>query len=397
MVAAMKAIIAPLALLMAAGAALPASAEVLVDRSQTRKVCQLTGETDRQTGKPVLNATESRYRFWGTDLGASFEHDGKLVFLFGDTHAAPGLSRARDRDIIAFSADADPDDCLKLDVMTDGDGGYRPLTIAGVDGGEFSVPSGGFSANGAIHVVATSGRTATSPMGHSVMASSTNGGRDFKPDYVLSSRHFINVAAAKSNPEDAEALPDGMGKGVLLWGSGSYRKSSAYLAVLPEDRAGDRGAIRYFAGVDVAGQPVWSAREEDGRALFDQPCIGELSTAWNPDLGKWVMLYNCGAPESRILARTADRPWGPWSEPQTLFDACEDKGFCSFMNQAGCTTLSDPHNPGTAGDPYAPYIIAKFHKGEEGRYSDIYFLMSTWNPYNVVLMKARLTLPDAVS
>lgn len=387
------------------GRAVPlADSDVVIDRAATRKICQVTGETDRSTGRQTINATETRFKFWGTDLGSSFEHDGKLVFLFGDTHAVPGLHRVHDRDIIGTSTTADPEDCIKLDVMTDGDGGYRPLTIPHVDGGEFSVPTAGFSANGVMYVIATTGQTATSPMGHSVLASSSNGGHDFRYEYDLSSQHFINAAAAAVTAEDTPGLPQDMGDAVLLWGSGSYRKSDAYLAALPKGRPGDHLALRYFAGLDSAGAPVWSSREQDSAPLFKQSCIGELSVAWNPDLRKWVMLYNCGEARSQIMLRTADRPWGPWSQPQVLFDAADDKGFCHFMNgdsvqqvsasDTPCQAVSDPHDPEVAGDPYAPYLIAKFSRGVAGSHSDIYFMMSTWNPYNVVLMKARLKLHD---
>jgi hypothetical protein len=329
---------------------------------------------DRSTGRPTLNRTETTGRFWGTDLGASFEHGGKTVFLFGDTHAVPGLKRARDRDMIATSTDASPDDCLKLDVMTDADGGFRPLTIAGVDGGEFSVPSTGFSAGGAMYVLATTGRSATKVMGHSVLAKSTNDGRDFQPLYTLSSQHFINAAAVRKD------------EGVVLFGSGDYRASSPRLAVLADPE--DRSSLRYFAGME-GDAPKWSAREDEAKPLFDQACVGEISAIWNEGLKKWVMAYNCGAPQSRILLRTADNAWGPWSEPQVLFDAAEDEGFCAYMNAPGCNGVSDPHNPHVAGDPYAPYLISRFSQGPE-----ITFLMSTWNPYNVVLMKARLAEPD---
>ncbi|HSV29115.1 MAG TPA: hypothetical protein VLL76_06135, partial [Candidatus Omnitrophota bacterium] len=94
-------------------AALPAgAAEPVVERAS--KICQVTGEVDRSTGQPTVNATESRFGFWGTDLGASFQHDGKTVFLFGDTHPVKGLERARDRDLVAVSDDREPEDCLSL-------------------------------------------------------------------------------------------------------------------------------------------------------------------------------------------------------------------------------------------------------------------------------------------
>jgi hypothetical protein len=53
----------------------------------TTKVCQLTGEEDREhpgtpTGSQLGGATGG---LRGTDLGVPFEHDGKLYLLFGDT------------------------------------------------------------------------------------------------------------------------------------------------------------------------------------------------------------------------------------------------------------------------------------------------------------------------
>jgi len=361
--------------------------EVVVDHAETRKICQVTGEVDRSTGLPTINATETTARFWGTDLGASFEHDGKTVFLFGDTHAAGGLERQRDRDMVATSTETDPDKCLKLDFVKDADGGYRPLSVAGVSGGEFSVPTGGFSAGGSMYAVLTTDRTEEMVMGRSVLARSDNGGRDFTPLYDLSTRHFINVAVAKD------------GGKVLAFGSGNYRQSDVRLAIMDEDKVGEKSAIRYFAGTDADGQPKWSAHEADSAALLDQSCVGELSVAWSADLSKWVMMYNCGAPRSQIMVRTADNAWGPWSSPQVVFDAERDNGMCQFMHdpQGRCgTRLTDPHSPQIAGDPYAPYMIARFAKGVAGRHADIYFLMSTWNPYNVVLMKARLKLDEPV-
>ncbi|WP_185961308.1 DUF4185 domain-containing protein [Telmatospirillum sp. J64-1] len=388
--------------------ALSVPGDVMVDRTETRKICQVTGEIDRSTGEPTINLTESRYKFWGTDLGTSFEHDGRLVVLFGDTHAMPGLDRKPDRDIVAFSDTTNPEDCLALDIPTEADGGFRPMTIPTVDGGPFSVPTAGFSANGAMYVIATSDKTPHTPMGRSVLAKSTNGGADFEKKYDLSTSHFINAAAATVDSRKVAGLPEEMEDAVLLWGSGLYRRSDVRLAALPTDGLDDKAAIRYFAGLDQAtGSPIWSHLEEDSAPLFDQPCVGELSVTWNEYLGKWVMLYNCGYPKSQILFRTADQPWGPWAESQVLFDASEDNAFCDFIynretmiqmvsnDGVTCQTISDPHTPDLAGDPYAPFQIARFARGEHGSHSDIYFLMSTWNPYNVVLMKTRLYLPDA--
>jgi hypothetical protein len=45
----------------------------------------------------------------------------------------------------------------------------------------------------------------------------------------------------------------------------------------------------------------------------------------------------------------------------------------------------------SAGGEYAPFFLPFFRQsGDEAR---IYYAMSTWNPYQVVLMKSRLTVP----
>lgn len=47
-------------------------------------------------------------------------------------------------------------------------------------------------------------------------------------------------------------------------------------------------------------------------------------------------------------------------------------------------------DPGSVrGGAYAPYVIERFTK-LEGSELSLYYVLSTWNPYVVVLMKSRL-------
>lgn len=385
----------------------PAAGRVVaVGDGGASKVCQVVGEFDRHAGRPTVNATESRYGFWGTDLGASFEHGGRLYVLFGDTHPSGGLARPRDSDAIAVSDDATPEDCLHLSFLTDGDGGFRPLHIPGVYAGAFAVPTGGFSIDGRIYVLATSDVPGRGPMGRSVLARSDDDGRTFRYLYDVSVDRLNHVAPAMVPAGGVPGLPGHAGDGILLWGSGDHRRSNPHLAFIPADAVEDRTALRHFAGIDPGtGRPLWSPDERAGVPLFDQPCVGELSAGWNPYLGKWTLLYTCGGRPTRILLRTADFPWGPWSEPAVLFDPARVGEACAFLNPlpqpavilAGgrpCPTVADAHNPLDLGDSYGAYLIPRFTTGEAGRSSTIHFLMSTWNPYTVVLMKATLRLHD---
>jgi len=64
-----------------------AAATSIVSRAPggTHKICQLTGDTDRELNQPTQNQTGTRYGVLGTDLGFSFPFDNRLYFLFGDT------------------------------------------------------------------------------------------------------------------------------------------------------------------------------------------------------------------------------------------------------------------------------------------------------------------------
>ncbi len=71
--------------ILAALALTAAAAEPVYHPGTTRKIRQVTGETDTPLRRPTLSLTRSRYGVISTDLGSSFEHKGHLYFLFGDT------------------------------------------------------------------------------------------------------------------------------------------------------------------------------------------------------------------------------------------------------------------------------------------------------------------------
>jgi Domain of unknown function (DUF4185) len=86
----------------------------------------------------------------------------------------------------------------------------------------------------------------------------------------------------------------------------------------------------------------------------------EMSVAFNDYLGKFVMMYTNFL--GNVVLRTADTPQGPWSLPKTLV-----------------TTAGMP------GGIYAPYI----HPWSSG--PNLYFTLSLWSNYSVMLMKTTLS------
>lgn len=175
---------------------------------------------------------------------------------------------------------------------------------------------------------------------------------------------------------------------------GAYRQSDVYLVVQPAAEIENKDSLRYFTGLNESNEPQWSESENDAEALFDQPCVGEFSVVFNEFIDHWVMLYNCDGQGWRgINMRTALQPWGPWSEPKLVFHPFEDDGYCHFMHQsynAGvCDQVHDRGRENEWGGEYGPYIIEELTFGDESQ-TTVYFTMSTWNPYTVVLMKTVL-------
>jgi len=411
----------------------------------------VTSENQRNTIH-TKNQTWTNYGIFGADLGMSFEHTGKdeikrLYFLFSDITEAeegcPGTPAARD--CIAYTTDTDPEDKdangkthgFSLTFLSDSQGSFHPfcyylptdtshkspIFLGGMVG-----PREGVSYNGNMYVYCNEGYIKkldsygkeSGYFTHSVVAKSTDDGRTFTYLYDLSqgdSGKFLAqvmakvVEQGKDYNELRQWLPDDVkDKPVLfIWGTGNpYRKSNVYLACQPLEDIENKSTIRYYTG--LPGKDMWNTDESKAQPLFKHydkdgneiKCMGEFSVAWNQYLNKWIMLYNFWG----IYFRVADYPWGPWSKNAVLFNAGRDNGYCNFIHRTNCDYLyedvkcdvdddkSTPpvHRKDVWGDAYGPYIIDRFTEEGPNQSTTIYFTMSTWNPYQTVLMKTTLFL-----
>jgi hypothetical protein len=354
--------------------------ELVYVPNSTKRVCQLTGDCDRAAGTPTRSETGKRFGVEATDLGSSFEHKGKLYFLFGDTWGRPG-----DRDVMAWTASIDPEK-IALEFPKDKDGKWLPLTVPGIKQGAFEVPSGGISIADAIYVVCTTDHSEKKVMGRSVLANSHDDGMTFKMLYELSRTKFINVSLL---------LTDDW---LYIYGSGEYRKSNVCLARVKPKDIGDRSKLEYFGGVGPNGVQRWFQKEMDAVSLFQQPQVGEFSVSYLTPVNRYVMLYNADNPRG-ITMRSAHMPWGPWSEGTVIFEPRRDNGYGHFMHISAkskekADALSDPNRAGEWGGEYGPYIMSRFTTGANGK-CRIHYTMSTWNPYQVVVMQSDVELKGA--
>ena len=360
--------------------------------NSTEKIEQLIGDWDEHLQKKTRNRTFSRYGIVGTDLGSSFEHDGRLLFLFGDT-IGPGGG-----DCLAVSKSTDPKQGLMLQFLTGDDGEYLKVQPPGISMKGFEVPAGGISINEKVYLFCTTDHTNQETMGRSVLVRFDEESRRFQRIRDISTRpgNFINIAARMA-PDGTVGLPRDNVSQVLMWGSGAYRKSNVYLSCVPSQDIEKEDSTFYFSGLSSNGKPEWSREEELAVPVVNHPVVGELSVVWCRQLCVWLMTYNSRKPRGIVL-RWSPTPWGPWSEGMIVFNGWRDGGFTKFMHAVPQGQSKGPAGPviGPNSDPkemwggeYGPYMIERFLQVEEDVVS-VCYVMSTWNPYTVLLMKSHL-------
>jgi hypothetical protein len=140
------------------------------------------------------------------------------------------------------------------------------------------------------------------------------------------------------------------------FGTPSGRGGPAFLSRVPPNFVPDLTKYQYWNGDKNTWVPV-----NPGAAtpVFPGP-VGEMSAQYNPYLKQYLVLYTNGG-SNDVVARTAPAPQGPWSPEQVLVSA--------FQMPGGI---------------YAPMI----HPWSSGR--DLYFNLSLWSAYDVMLMHTEL-------
>ena len=393
------------------GMATPAAAvdPPALEKAYTEHLGQLVTAPGRGGVNELNNAANGTVGMRGTDLGVSFESEGHLYFLFGDTFAIGGGTHLDDSIAVTDARSAELFQMPRLTWAAGSDGSFAPLRIGDATFGGMEVPVEGIRADGKTYVFFvsdfdrnTQGESSCTGalavctyerhvLGHFDDATMQTGRLVF--DQEVETSRFLNVSAVEYEGY------------VYLFGAGNpYRKSSVWLARF-RPRAIDRyKQWRFFGRPRKGGRVRWEQREDDASQLvYDSPpCVGEFSVRRDPTSGYFLMAYHCyddpGHPRGYYL-RTAHRPWGPWSRPILLFDATAgDSGydvtqhFSTVGGQNPDDGLAEPDHlfgRDVFGGEYGPYLIPRFFRWEGGRLSIVY-AHSSWNPYKVHLMRTVL-------
>jgi hypothetical protein len=263
---------------------------------------------------------------------------------------------------------------------------------------------------------------ARNSIGRGVLARSDDDGNTFS-HVVPMPTGFVYSTAINTNLQTD--LPPDQKLGVFIFSTPRYRVSVPYLAYAPVESLENPATWRFFTGRTAEGKPIWVTHDEwqrspagrgsqpggwrppEGAELYTprldaERCVGEVSVTWNVPLHKWLMLYNCDF--GGIKSRIAPAPWGPWSAPTQMFSP-EDKLGCHLvMREDGCGNRRNywpKHKDGKfeGGGLYAPFVLNRYTTpagGDgPGRRATIYWVVSSWNPYEVSVIRTTLQSDSA--
>jgi hypothetical protein len=254
---------------------------------------------------------------------------------------------------------------------------------------------------------------------------------------------------ARSDPRANDYRPlatTTAGAKVLLWGRPNFvgigsagLDAQLYFAYADMPHADATGSFdwspRYFTGLDDDGRPRFSDDASDaaplalgGAALTHEQVdfVNQMGIAYLAPLHRWAMFYGGGAPSkvdfsvtlpdgtrpvhdprNAIVSRYAEQPWGPWSAPVEVLAAGDpmnaqpsaDSEFASggLLHHEACRTPGCAPGEHTSlyeqtpwGFFYAPLIVDAWTEARDSNTADVYWFLSTWSPYQIVLMKTRL-------
>jgi len=314
------------------------------------------------TGEASANRTGTRFGVYGTDLGILWDNgQSEVLVAFGDSYgtgwagSGPGPSDADWRcNVLTGSTTTDLTGGLALyPVVTRPDGTAAQILDRDTDvrREETVIPTSGIAAAGVNYLHYMSVRQWGPPgqwhTNYSGIAVSHDFGRTWsKPASARwpnrRDRHPFQLGAFARQDDH-----------VYLMGTPNGRFGSGCLARVDQRRVAEVAEYQYWTGRD------WVADPFAARPVLPGP-VGELSLQYNTFHRRWLATH-LDEHRAAIVLRSAPELTGPWREPVVL--------------------VSGRDYPGLYGGYLHPWAV-------DG--PDIYFTLSQWDRYNVLLMRATL-------
>lgn len=423
----------------------PVPSGLTVSMTERELICKLISE--RELNWETENRTHTRFNLRGTDLGTPAIVGDELHLFFGDTHgfrqiwhigedpdsvARVSLEAARQdlttlcRDLNFYVTGDIPSVANAVDprIERDFEGGYllappgesirdyidRPVphfeTPNGSFAGSFEVPTGAVTHNGETYIFwsTRSGIGAIEPMRLSFVAHWPTAGASplnyqilYKLDNLANlgpepplGAHFIQVAPLVAD--------DGF---LYLFGTGLYRRDGVHLARKPADDIANPGGYELYDPRTDAWRSAASmdpASRAQIPAMIDEDIkgIGELGVQYVEEAGLYVVMYQQLSDRSagnRMVIQVAPTPTGPWAKETVILmsdpvfalqHCCIPNGECPGERVIHCD------RGGLYGIYPLPLIEAE--PNGDGWTLKVPFVASTWQPYNVVLFRATVSV-----
>ncbi|MFW0782976.1 DUF4185 domain-containing protein [Gordonia sp. CPCC 206044] len=329
------------------------------------------------TGPRSINHTDDRFSITSTDVGLPWDNgSGQVLMAFGDTWGRCAgqmvwrhntmLRSNGNRDLakgitfpnavpgsIRSGASVTPQHPTFAQSM------FNAVGVRNIEVGR--IPTGGIAINGvqylsymSIHRWGAPGQWDTN---YSAIAVSRDNGQTWTTDNnTIRANLDVSVPGVSQLEQGHGRFQMGAflraGGWVYQYGTPNGRHGAAFVArVRPGDLL-DLNRYQYYRGGGA-----WSPRPVDAVPIVRRP-VSEMSVAYNAHLRRYVMLTEHSG---SIMLRTSPTPVGPWSPEKMIVSAAQTQGL------------------------YAPYI----HPWSNG--SDLYFVASRWDDYNVMLIRTDLT------
>lgn len=382
---------------------------------------QLSGSTtfvDWVTGNFPPNDTFNRYGIWGTDIGTMWDNgipddpstpinENQVLIAFGDTFGGPNMTGTWRLNTLFRSPDRELSNGMTVPSGEWFNGnmfGGSPLweeTYArqiilperlprGLPTGVTLIPTAGISVPtpgtrfGATQYLSfmsvkqwgAAGQWSTN---YSAIAYSEDNGENW---YIApqSVRTNSPVGGNKNFQQAAFVRPgDGF---VYSYGTPNGRQGQAYISRVAEadilnvtkyeyyskgSKGGFFGIGAYKAGWyrndPSKASPIFGKEQGACGVSKAGNQVSEMSVQYNKTLGKYVAMH--GDQFNNIILRTSDTPEGAWSGPTVVMGQQNGGIYAPMMH------------------PWSPSTL--------GTGTDLYWNLSIWSEYNVMLMKTDLT------
>ncbi|KKF02862.1 DUF4185 domain-containing protein [Mycolicibacterium obuense] len=367
-------------------------------------------------GDPLKANTVDRFSVWGTDVGTMWDNgmvdnpatpnynEHQVLIAVGDTFSGPNMTGRHIFNTLFRSSDTDLSDGITIPngewftgnyfggAPLDGPVNARPIINPQkwLPSSVTMIPTAGVSVNvpvtkdtpfGTIQYVSymsvskwgSAGKWTTN---YSAIGYSTDNGENFTID--PNSIRYNSFLSGNKNFQQS-AFVKGDDGYIYVYGTPNGRQGAAYLSRVAPENILDPSKYEYYKAASkswlgsspagwVKGNPSAATAiigKSGGFLGFTKPgyTVSEMSVQYNEYLGKYIVLY--GDQNNNIVMRTADTPEGVWSDATVL------------MTQQ-------------PGGIYAP-MLHPWSPSTLGTGSDLYFNLSLWSSYNVMLMHTDLS------